>query len=184
MTSTLEIPRLIEFRAKTGTGVEPGTIAGQAVPIGTEIDQGYIRHVIEPGCFAAQTKDPARVKIHWTHAGENVIGHLTALEETAAGYDYAGRIIDKPAVPNGQLALELLRSGVVDEVSVGFEWINYTEELITEGDSSFWLVRHTKARLYHLAVVPDGAAGRDATVKTVARRSRPTAAEMRATLGL
>ena len=180
--TTPTMPKLIEFRAKAATGAEPGTITGPAVPIGKEIDQGSFRHIIEPGCFAAQIKDPARVKILWQH--RDPIGHLSDLIEEDGAYRYAGRVIDHPTVPNGQLAMTLVREGVVDEVSVGFEWQKYTEEHIVNATDDYWLIRHHKARLMEVSIVPWGAAGRDATIQTAAAKTGPTVAEWRHMLGL
>lgn len=175
------MPRASEFRAKVQASEEPGTISGVAVPLGVEIDQGFLKHIVEPGAFAAQAKDPARVKLLYQHDWNSPIGALSMLEERDQAVWFAGRILDSDKVPKAQEALELIRAGVLDEVSVGFEWVKWSEEHLDDGSI---LIRHTKARLNELSVVTFGAAGRDATIKTAAAKSGPTVAEWRSMLGL
>ena len=181
MTVSKPLPRSCEFRARVEATPEPGTISGVAAPLGVEIDQGWLKHVIEPGAFAAQAKDPARVKLLYHHDWTSPIGALSDLTERDGKVWFTGRILDSPKVPKAQEALELVREGVLDEVSVGFEWVKWTEEHLEDGSI---LIRHSKARLNEISVVTFGAAGRDATIKTAAARTGPTVAEWRQMLGL
>lgn len=180
---TLTLPRHSELRAKLDQAADavPGTISGLAAPLDTPIVQGPIRHILRPGVFSRQFRDPARVKILGQHiTWSNPIGALTELGERDAAIVFAGRIIDSPKIPAAQETLELIREGVLDEVSIGFDWGKWTEEWADDGTVT---ITHTKAQLLELSVVSWGAAGRAARIKTAAGERRPTVAEWRAVLG-
>lgn len=168
--------RFSQFRADTSPGTEPGTITGLAVPYDTEIVQGPIRHVIAAGAFAAQIKDPARVRVLWNHDPSQPIGKVTGLADTPSALQFVARIIDAPEVPKGAEAMALIRALVVDEVSVGFEWQRWKETRLADGGLR---ILHTKARLRELSVVAFGAAGQNATIHTAAAQDRPTVSEWR-----
>lgn len=157
-----------EFRAKAAQGDEPGTLRGQAVPFGSPIVQGPFEHIIEPGCFDRQLRDPARVKVLWSHDVQSPIGHLLDLTATAAGLDYVARIVDDPTVPDGARAMTLIREGVIDEVSIGFDWEKWTEEQFERGGRTMWRIRHQRGRLRELSPVWAGAAGRKGIIKSAA----------------
>lgn len=154
------------LRAKITASDEPGTLSGQAVPYDVDIEAGGPRivQVITRGAFSRQLADPSRVKVLWQHRHDAPIGRVTALRDTAAGLQFAAKVIDDQAVPHGAEAMALIRAGVLDEVSVGFEWDRFTEE--TDGDT--FRVVHERARLLEVSVVTHGAAGRDATIRTAA----------------
>lgn len=169
--------RFSEFRADATAGDTPGSISGFAVPLDTEIVQGPIRHVIRPGAFAAQMKDPARVLILWNHDAAQPIGKITGLDEDGGRVRFTGRITE--AVRAGAEALALIREDILDEVSVGFEWGRWEETPMADGTTR---VVHTRARLKEISVVPFGAAGQQATIQTAAAVTGPTVAEWRAIL--
>lgn len=160
----------VEFRAQMAAGDVPGTITGTAVPLGVPIVQGGFTHVIAPGTFAAQAKDPARVKILFNHDRAQPIGKISLLAETDGRLMFAGLISESTQA--GRETMSLIREGVLDEVSVGFEWGKWAQN-----GSTF---THTRARLSEISVVSAGAAGRDAVIETAAAATRPTVAQYRA----
>jgi HK97 family phage prohead protease len=154
----------------------PGTITGTAVPIGKPITQGgYYTHVIEPGAFAKQIADPARLKVLWSHDPTEPIGRVLALAETASAMTYEALIVDDPNVPTAQKVLGLIRAGIVDEVSVGFDWVKWREEPNSKGDGV--TIVHERATLREISPVVWGAAGRGAVIKTAADDTGPTMSE-------
>ena len=153
-----------QLMASVVTSDESGTIQGQAVPYGVEIQDGYYRQVIERGAFSRQVKDPARVKLLWQHDSSRPIGRATALADTADGLQVSGTILEQ--VPDGALALTMLREGVIDEMSIGFAWDKFTESSDKDGP----LITHHKARLQEISLVTAGAAEREARVTSVHHR--------------
>jgi HK97 family phage prohead protease len=185
MTSTTTRPTAA--LAMTGLRMDPdkpGRITGTATKFDQVVDRGEgLGLEIAPGAFAAAAKDPGRVKILWQHDIESPIGHLTALTRVGDRLDVDGRISTSAAVPRAAEALALLRDGVIDELSVGFEWLQWVER---EADGRH-IFRVERARLLEVSVVTFGALERDATVKTVnsanwpqVRRPHPDAAAVRA----
>lgn len=101
-----------------------------------------------PGAFRAQMKDPARIRFALGHLsqGGTVIGRVTALEERSDGLYGTARI---SSTRDGDDALELLRDGVLDSVSIGFlEGKNRIRGNVTQRES---------ARLTEVAIVLDPA---------------------------
>jgi HK97 family phage prohead protease len=170
------MPRTSEFTATVRLGADPGSIAGVAVPTNTDIVQGQVVHVIRPGAFAAQMKDPARTPILWNHDPAAPIGRLHALAEADGRVEFAGKITDHPETSKGAEIMALIRDGVLSEVSVGFEWGRWNETQLADGRTR---IEHTRARLRELSVVTFGAAGQSATIQTAATHRRPTAGEWR-----
>lgn len=148
------------------TEEEPGTIRGTACRYGVPVDRGYgLYLVLEPECFAAQTKDPARVLVLWQHDDGAPIGRLSELDDHPDRLDYEGTILDSPKVPDAQKALELLREDVVDQVSVGFRIQKYARVVDEEADTVTYQVQ--RAQLMELSVVTWGAFDDLATVEEV-----------------
>jgi hypothetical protein len=151
-------------KAKDWTLTEDGQFSGRAVPFGTEAElfPGLFES-FQRGAFAAQVKDPARVKICYRHG--DIVGRAMELEERKDGLWVRGKIMPDPARPSAALALADLRDELLDELSIGFGEVRngYT---ITE-DSSGMHILHTRAALREVSVVPFGAYGRDARVTQV-----------------
>lgn len=116
---------------------EARTVSGIAVPYGETISLHGFKERFERGAF--QEFDET-VKLLWQH--EEPIGKITRAEETEEGYKIDAVI---STTPRGDEAYTLLRDGVVDSFSVGFEPI----EDRREGD----VVVRTKARLREVSVV-------------------------------
>src|SRR5690625_4759518 len=107
-----------EFQVRLDQGNER-TFTGIAVPWGQVADIGGIyREVIARG--AVEGGDEA--KIWWRHS--EPIGRLTAHRDTSDGWEITGHL---SATPRGDEAYTLLRDGVVDRLSIGFEPIEHTE---------------------------------------------------------
>jgi HK97 family phage prohead protease len=122
-----------------------------------------LRERFEPGAFAAQVKDPGRVKIAYRH-GE-IIGRAIDLDDRADGLWVRGRIFASDDRPVARQALADLRDGLIDELSVGFQQVkNGTEFRETDKGT---LVVHQRAALREISTVPWGAYSRKATVTKV-----------------
>jgi HK97 family phage prohead protease len=56
-----------------------------------------------------------------------------------------------------------MREGIIDELSVGFDWVKWEEQRTDDG----LLIVHRQARLREISVVTFGALGRNARAMTV-----------------
>ena len=95
--------------------------------------------------------------------------HGLELREDAAGLYAALRVAKTPA---GDEALELAREGVLDELSVGFRALQGGSRTRPDG-----IVVRTKAGLFEVALVMQGAYGRGAVVTGV-RSAEEEAADL------
>ena len=154
----------------TGTassGDEPGTISGTAVKYNVDVERGYGLFMrLLPGCFADQVRHAARVKILWQHDTDEPIGKLSRLRDTSTELGFMGKIQESEFLPTANKALELLRTEVLDEVSIGFRIQKFTREIDEEKDVVTYVV--SKGHLREVSVVTFGAMGQDATVDQVA----------------
>ena len=111
---------------------------------------GTYHEQIAPG--AVEHEDD--VKVFWRH-GE-VIGRVTAGEDTDAGWQVTGRLSDTTL---GRDAYALLRDGAIDRMSIGFEPIEHIE---TENEDGTTTITRTRVRVREVSLVPfpayDGAA--------------------------
>lgn len=140
-TTTLETR---EFQVRLADA-EKREFTGIAVPYDTVADIGWYREKIAPG--AVEGGDEAR--IFWRH--DEPIGLVTAHEDTEDGWLITGRI---SATARGDEAYTLLRDGVVDRLSIGFEPIEHTET--TEEDGSITITR-TRIKVREVSIVPQPA---------------------------
>lgn len=159
LTTTLE---------KSAT-TEDGSLTGVACTYNYDVPRGWGLHLrVLPGSFAAQVRDPARVKMLWQHTHSEPIGSVWSLTDGEDKLKFTGQLIDSDKVPNAQKALALLRAGVLDEVSVGFEMLTWTvEEEKQENKETKWTYIVSKARLREISVVTFGAMGDKARVTDV-----------------
>ncbi len=143
-------------RASVATG---RTIDVQAVPYGTAvpIPSEGIRERFAFGAFTHQLPAMHRVVATYRHQsqGGEVIGRLGSGNELASGLRVAMQISDTRA---GNDTLTLVRDGAVGQVSIGFrskrEW-SRLDGGVTE---------RVKANLFEVALLPEGAYGRHASV--------------------
>ncbi|MBL8926323.1 MAG: HK97 family phage prohead protease [Pseudonocardia sp.] len=147
----------IRSAAKGGDG---RTVEGIAVPYGrrqritADLTEQFAR-----GAFSHQLGAPNRVRFTREHMayGGAVIGKAIELRDDAAGLWGAWRV---SATAVGDETLELLRDGVLDELSVGFR--ERQQRRLPDGT-----IERTKADLVEVSVVLQGAYGRGATVSAV-----------------
>jgi uncharacterized protein len=148
------------------TGVEAGTIEGIAVKYGVDVPRGArLFERVEPGAFAAQLVDPARVAVLWQHDTDSPIGRVTSLNDSDTELRFTAKISDHADIPDARKARAVLQEGLADEISVGFEWGKWQ---VRDDEAGTFTIVHTKARLRELSVVTFGALGREARVLTVA----------------
>jgi len=124
---------------------QAGVFEGHAAVFGN-VDEGG--DVIEAGAFAKTLQERGqRVKICWQHDWREPIGKPLELREDAQGLFVKARLSD---TQRGRDALTLLRDGVVDELSFGYETIK--SEWGKDGDGQ--RVRLLKElRLYEISPV-------------------------------
>ncbi|WP_181778932.1 HK97 family phage prohead protease [Pseudonocardia pini] len=162
------------------------TIEGIAVPYGVPqmIDE-HLTEMFEAGAFADQLMTahraaapgrPPNYRVHLSREhhklGGAVIGKAVELREDASGLYTALRVAKTPA---GDEALELAREGVLDELSVGFRALPGGSR--RRGDGI--VVRH-RAGLFEVALVMQGAYGREAVVTGVRSAAEDADAQARA----
>lgn len=143
------------------TDKEPGVFRGRAVPYNQWIAlTPDIREIYEPGVFAKQMRDPARVKICLEHG--QVVGRVLEFDEREDGLHFRARISPSGDIPEARKAQAMLDDDLADELSVGFMAMPNGTDETNENGVTKW--RHKRARLLEISLVPWGAMGRHATV--------------------
>lgn len=166
----LTIPRSIALADGGGSDPARATIRGTACLYNVPVPRGYGLFLeLLPGCFAAQVRDPARVKVLWQHDSDEPIGRLSALADDAERLRFEGWITRSEDVPTGRKAASLLADGVVDEVSVGFVIQRYIR--VVDEDADTVTYRVPRGQFDELSPVTFGAFGQDATVEEIAFQS-------------
>lgn len=160
----LEI-REMTLRAETEDGKRE--FSGIAVPWNdpVTIRSWFADYTEEVERGAVQDSDDA--KVFWRHS--EPIGRITRAEDTDAGWEITGVL---SATPRGDEAYTLLRDGVIDRMSIGFEPIEHREVQPAKGSTDPVKIVRTKIRVREVSLVPfpayDGA-----TVDNV-RHAHPT----------
>lgn len=100
-----------------GTDDAPRTVRGLAVPYNTEIElvPGYFE-TIAPGALAPRAETDTSLKLVYRH--DEPIGLITNATETDAGIEIEARFSDTQTARD---AYQLVRDGVIDRLSIGFE---------------------------------------------------------------
>jgi HK97 family phage prohead protease len=149
----------LELRANS----DGRTIFGIAVPYNKEqrITSTMIE-VFRKGVFSEVIKAPHRVKLLRGHGENNVLGRATLLKETDDGL-YAEFKISKTR--EGDEALELVKDGALDQLSVGFMPIKNKKR--PDG-----VMERIKAHLAEVSLVTFGAYGEMAAI-TGMREGQP-----------
>lgn len=170
---------------------ETGVFTGRAVAYDTPVDRGKdwdgytIREGVRPKAAAAQLADPARVKILWQHDPDDPIGHVTGFADAPAALDFEALLDIDPMVPSAQRARLQIQSGTLTDLSIGFRWDKWVEEV--DEDAMTRTIWHERIQLIEVSVVTWGAQGAKARAKSVqnangslltlqARRARATLA--------
>lgn len=156
-----------------------GRLSGRAVPYGhtVELLPGTLLERFEPGAFAPQLRDPSRVKICLEHG--QVVGRARTLDEREDGLYFDGLVSDSPDIPEARRARALLGEELLDELSIGFATVAGGSTFETQDDGST-LVRHHRARLLEVSLVPFGMYGREATTHHRSRLVDPAVARLEA----
>jgi HK97 family phage prohead protease len=141
----------LKFKLAPAEELEEGMFRGVASAFDTLIDT-YIPTFIKRGAFKETIKkDRARIKILWQHDPDKPIGLPEEMKETDEGLEITARISD---TLEGRDALTLMRDGVVDDLSIGFDPLKWTIEKRPDlGDVRIV----SKARLWEISPVTHGA---------------------------
>lgn len=127
-----------EFQIRT-TNEDAREVAGIAVPWDTETNVGGYTEVIQRGAV-----EPApSVKLYWRH--NEPIGVITSYRDGEDGWEIIAKI---SATVRGDEAYTLLRDGVIDKFSIGFQPIEH--EMSTDGLT----VTRSKIRVHEVSLVP------------------------------
>ncbi|MFC8733575.1 HK97 family phage prohead protease [Luteimicrobium sp. NPDC057192] len=139
--------RDVAVRAASSSAGER-TFTGIAVPFNDPVTisdwwgDNY-REQVAPGAVTNAADDLPLT--FWRH--DEPIGRITEFEDTEAGWQVTGTL---SSTPRGDEAYTLLRDGVIDRMSIGFEPI---EHVVTEGDDGVTITR-TKIRVREVSLVP------------------------------
>ena len=147
----------VEFELRLADG-DGRTIYGMAVPYNKEQRiNATVTEIFRKGVFADVIRAPHRVKLLRGHGENNVLGRATLLKETDEGL-YAEFRISKTR--EGDEALELVRDGALDQLSIGFMPIKNRKR--PDG-----VMERIKAHLAEVSLVTFGAYGDMAAVAGV-----------------
>lgn len=138
-TEGLEI-REFQIRA---VDTEKREVSGIAVPWGQVADIGGLyREIIAAGAV----QDSSDAKLFWRH--DEPIGKITAAKDTEEGWDITAHL---SATNRGDEVYTLIKDGVVDRFSIGFEPVEHADE--THEDGSITRTR-TKIKVREVSLVP------------------------------
>lgn len=144
------------------TAPESRTFTGVAVPWDAPASiGGWYTERVERG--AAEVPESGKVLLYWRHS--EPIGILTRWEDTEAGWEVDARI---SKTPRGDEAYELLRDGVIGELSIGFVPKEHRE------DDETGEITRTRIEVREVSLVPFGAYGADAAVTDVRHKAADT----------
>ena len=158
----------VQYRAAASLELLDGDkreIQLRAVPYEVEARLGeHLYESFERGAFGRASKDPGRVKLWLGHStdGGRIVGQAYDVENRADGLWLSTRVSKTPA---GDELLTLAQDGVLDEASIEFAPIR--ESMLVRQRGEDVVVRHRRAHLRGVALVPHGAYGRDALVASV-----------------
>lgn len=142
-------------------GGDGRTVIGRAVPYNVnQVINRSLTERFEPGAFASQLVAGHRVPFTRGHMsmGGTLIGKTLKLEERSDGLYGEWRVSNTPA---GEETLELLRDGVLDQLSIGFR------EMPGGTRNAGGVAVRTRAHLIEVSVVMNGAYGENAAVDAV-----------------
>lgn len=143
----------LHLRTTLPRALEENEFGGLASAFGTKIDT-WMPTFIEHGSFAktlADRQQQKRVKVLYQHDRMSPIGVPTLMEETQDGLLVIGKVSE---TQTGKDVLTLLRDGVITEMSIGFDPV----EFYFKEDSSGELCRFiTECRLWEFSPVTHGA---------------------------
>ena len=167
MTTTVPELTGIQFRSATVTALQPEerVIELRAVPYGVETQLSpRLFESFLPKAFGLATKDPQRITLYDRHSteGGSAVGRALTVEDREDGVYIRARV---SATRAGDELLTLAADDVLGEASVEFQPIEEEMRVTRRGEAT--VVKHRRARLLGVALVPHGAYGRNATVLSV-----------------
>ncbi len=117
-------------------------LRGIAVPFGEEYDTWWFTESFDRAC---EFEGLESAKLYWQH--REAIGKITAGESVESGLQVDAKI---SRTPRGDEAATLVRDGVIDSLSIGFEGLDYRSETRDDGTESIvW----TRVRLREVSLV-------------------------------
>ncbi|MBN2242804.1 MAG: HK97 family phage prohead protease [Acidobacteria bacterium] len=130
-----------------GDGADGMEFSGMASVFGSLV-QSWMPTIIEPGAFTKTLQtDGSRIKLLLHHDTGRPVGRPIELKETRAGLFLRGRLSD---TGDAKDAYTLLKDGVLDSLSIGFDPIKWEMEE-TENKET---IRHVKeVRLWEISLV-------------------------------
>lgn len=130
--------------------LDEGMFRGIASVFGNRIE-AWIPTVIHKGAFQKTLRQRGhKVKILWQHDSHSPIGLPVELKETDQGLEVIGKISDTAI---GRDVLTLMRDGVVDALSIGFDPLKWEMEEKGKG-ANREMTRHVKeVKLYEISPV-------------------------------
>lgn len=157
--------REVHLRAETEDGKRE--FSGIAVPWNdpVSIRSWFADYTEEVERGAVQDSDDA--KVFWRHS--EPIGRITRAEDTEAGWEITGVL---SVTPRGDEAYTLLRDGVIDRMSIGFEPIEHREVQPAKDSTDPVKIIRTKIRVREVSLVPFPAY--DGAVVDNVRHANPT----------
>lgn len=145
---------------------DQGTILMRALPYDHEVElMPKLFESFDRGALARAADAPHRVKLfhlHSNHPASHLIGHAMELDDRADGMWMRARFSNTLA---GQEARELASDGTLDQVSVEFRPMKEWLKVDRRADGVH--VRHSRAHLLGVALVPHGAYADKAFVAAV-----------------
>lgn len=154
------------LRFQLNETTEAGTFTGMASVFDVLID-AWIPTRIKAGAFAKTLKDTSRVKVLREH--QDLIGRPLELAEKATGLWIKGEIVT--AIERGKDTLALMRAGVLDEMSIGFDPVEY--HMTKDPETGVDVRVITELKLWEVSIVTWGA-NREAKIESVhAAAARP-----------
>lgn len=124
---------------------EERTVSGIAVPYENEIEifEGYFE-TIARGAYTPLSEGETGVKLFWQH--REPIGIVTEIAEADDGVHISARISN---TPRGDEAYQLVKDGVIDRFSIGFNPIEYQEARAKDGMH----ITHTAIEIREVSLV-------------------------------
>lgn len=144
-----------EVSVEIEEGSDGRTLISRLVPyneVATVSDDGVTTYqeMFLPGAFAKQMRAASRIKafLNFRHRQSlaDVIGHATKIADAEDGLHGELRVLN---VPDGDKALELVRAGELDKLSIEFQPV---KDRVVNG-----VVQRVSARLLGIALTPEGA---------------------------
>jgi len=157
----------IQFRSATidALDTDDRVVEMRAVPyeVETRLAPGILE-VFSRGSFARAAKDPPRVKLWFDHStnGGRIVGQAFEVDDREDGLWVRARV---SRTVSGDELMTLATDRVLDEASIEFNPLRDGMAISRRGDDT--VVRHKRAHLRGVALVPHGAYGRDALVTSV-----------------